>query len=138
MTVCVHAGFCSECYPLSGKALRQSRHSLSHSVRRTVRDSNSGLNLYHPLSYPSYAESGSMVVGACAQPVASPDPPQTAVIAPADPVVSAGTTSPPPGRGYKLHFRPAEVFRGTPIYRQANNLAYAYETKHAAADADGA
>jgi hypothetical protein len=38
----------------------------------------------------------------------------------------------------KIHFRPAEIFRGTQLYRQANNLAYAYETDHAAADADGA
>jgi Fungal chitosanase of glycosyl hydrolase group 75 len=38
----------------------------------------------------------------------------------------------------KIHFRPAEIFRGTQIFRQAENLAYAYETNNAAADADGA
>ncbi len=38
----------------------------------------------------------------------------------------------------ELEFTPAETFRGTRILRQANNLAYAYETTHAAADADGA
>jgi hypothetical protein len=37
-----------------------------------------------------------------------------------------------------IDFNPAETFRGTVIYRQASNLAYAYETRHAAADADGA
>jgi hypothetical protein len=38
----------------------------------------------------------------------------------------------------ELDFTPAETFRGTRILRQASNLAYAYETRHAAADADGA
>lgn len=38
----------------------------------------------------------------------------------------------------KLDFRKAEIFRGTQILRQASDLAYAYETAHAAADADGA
>ncbi|GAA0326167.1 hypothetical protein GCM10009087_40600 [Sphingomonas oligophenolica] len=38
----------------------------------------------------------------------------------------------------KLDFKPSELFRGTQILRQANNLAYAFETSHAAADADGA
>jgi hypothetical protein len=38
----------------------------------------------------------------------------------------------------RLDFTPAETFRGTRILRQAGNLAYAYETRHAAADADGA
>jgi hypothetical protein len=38
----------------------------------------------------------------------------------------------------ELDFQPAETFRGTRILRQADNLAYAYETRHAAADADGA
>ncbi len=38
----------------------------------------------------------------------------------------------------KINFKPAETFRGTRIYRQANNLAYAYIADHAAADADGA
>ena len=38
----------------------------------------------------------------------------------------------------ELNFQPAEIFRGTTILRQADNLAYAYETSHAAADADGA
>lgn len=38
----------------------------------------------------------------------------------------------------RINFRPAETFRGTRIYRQANNLAYAYETNHKAVDADGA
>lgn len=37
-----------------------------------------------------------------------------------------------------INFEPAETFRGTVILRQADNLAYAYETTHAAADADGA
>jgi hypothetical protein len=37
-----------------------------------------------------------------------------------------------------LDFRPAETFRGTRLLRQADDLAYAYETSHAAADADGA
>lgn len=35
-------------------------------------------------------------------------------------------------------FRPAEVFRGTQIFRLPDNSAYMYETAHAAADADGA
>lgn len=38
----------------------------------------------------------------------------------------------------RLDFAPAETFRGTRILRQANNLAYAYETNHTAVDADGA
>ena len=38
----------------------------------------------------------------------------------------------------QLDFEEAEDFRGTRILRQAANLAYAYETVHAAADADGA
>src|SRR4051812_25982334 len=38
----------------------------------------------------------------------------------------------------RIDFQPAENFRGTIILRQAQNLAYAYETTHAAADADGA
>ena len=38
----------------------------------------------------------------------------------------------------KIDFSPAETFRGTQIFRQANNLAYAYETNHTAVDADGA
>jgi hypothetical protein len=42
------------------------------------------------------------------------------------------------GHGYHLNFAPAETFRGTRIFRQTDNLAYAYETSHAAADADGA
>jgi hypothetical protein len=37
-----------------------------------------------------------------------------------------------------LDFLPAETFRGTQILRQADNLAYAYETSHKAVDADGA
>jgi hypothetical protein len=37
-----------------------------------------------------------------------------------------------------LDFHPAEEFRGTQLLRQANNLAYAYETSHKAVDADGA
>lgn len=37
-----------------------------------------------------------------------------------------------------LDFAPAEDFRGTRILRQANNLAYAYETDNKAVDADGA
>src|SRR5262249_26031631 len=37
-----------------------------------------------------------------------------------------------------IDFTPAETFRGTQILRQANNLAYAYETADAAVDADGA
>jgi hypothetical protein len=37
-----------------------------------------------------------------------------------------------------INFRPAEKFRGTQIYRQADNLAYAYETSFKAVDADGA
>jgi Fungal chitosanase of glycosyl hydrolase group 75 len=36
------------------------------------------------------------------------------------------------------NFKPAETFRGTRIYRQANNLAYAYVTSYKAVDADGA
>jgi len=40
--------------------------------------------------------------------------------------------------GYQLDFKPAEDFRGTHILRQSDNLAYAYVTDHAAADADGA
>jgi len=38
----------------------------------------------------------------------------------------------------KINFGPAETFLGTKIFRQANNLAYAYETNVAAVDADGA
>src|SRR5262245_59757347 len=38
----------------------------------------------------------------------------------------------------QIDFQPAEMFRGTRIYRQANNLAYAYETSYKAIDADGA
>lgn len=38
----------------------------------------------------------------------------------------------------ELDFTPVETFRGTRILRQRDNLAYAYETRHAAADADGA
>jgi hypothetical protein len=38
----------------------------------------------------------------------------------------------------ELDFTPAETFRGTTVLRQASNLAYAFETTHAAADADGA
>lgn len=37
-----------------------------------------------------------------------------------------------------LDFDEAEIFRGTRILRQRDGLAYAYETTHAAADADGA
>jgi hypothetical protein len=37
-----------------------------------------------------------------------------------------------------IDFRAAEKFRGTQIYRQATNLAYAYETTFKAVDADGA
>jgi hypothetical protein len=37
-----------------------------------------------------------------------------------------------------LDFTPTEDFRGTRILRQANNLAYAYETDNKAVDADGA
>ncbi len=37
-----------------------------------------------------------------------------------------------------LNFTPTETFRGTQILRQANNLAYAYETDNKAVDADGA
>lgn len=37
-----------------------------------------------------------------------------------------------------IDFTPAENFRGTRVLRQANNLAYAYETAHKAVDADGA
>jgi hypothetical protein len=38
----------------------------------------------------------------------------------------------------KIDFRQAETFRGTQLFRQADNKAYAYETSHGAADADGA
>jgi hypothetical protein len=38
----------------------------------------------------------------------------------------------------RIDFNPAETFRGTRIFRQANNLAYAYETNNKAVDADGA
>jgi hypothetical protein len=38
----------------------------------------------------------------------------------------------------KIDFNPAEKFRGTQIYRQASNLAYAYEITNTAVDADGA
>ena len=37
-----------------------------------------------------------------------------------------------------LNFEPAEMFRGTRVLRQADNLAYAYETAFKAVDADGA
>lgn len=37
-----------------------------------------------------------------------------------------------------IHFTPSETFRGTQILRQADKLAYAYETDHKAVDADGA
>ena len=37
-----------------------------------------------------------------------------------------------------IDFKAAEIFRGTQIFRQADNLAYAYETTHTAVDADGA
>lgn len=37
-----------------------------------------------------------------------------------------------------LNFQPAEIFRGTQLYRQAENRAYAFETTHTAVDADGA
>ena len=37
-----------------------------------------------------------------------------------------------------INFDAAETFRGTRIFRQASNLAYAYETSFAAVDADGA
>src|SRR5947208_16427051 len=46
-----------------------------------------------------------------------------------------------PGRGtspMNIDFKPAEMFRGTRILRQADNLAYAYETTNKAVDADGA
>jgi Fungal chitosanase of glycosyl hydrolase group 75 len=38
----------------------------------------------------------------------------------------------------RIDFKPAETFRGTQIFRQVNNLAYAYETSIKAVDADGA
>jgi hypothetical protein len=38
----------------------------------------------------------------------------------------------------QIEFNPAETFRGTQIFRQADNLAYAYETTFKAVDADGA
>ena len=53
-------------------------------------------------------------------------------------IASAQQPMPVPNVGFKISFQPAETFRGTQIYRQADNLAYAYETDHAAADADGA
>jgi len=37
-----------------------------------------------------------------------------------------------------IDFKPAEIFRGTRIFRQADNLAYAYETTNKPVDADGA
>jgi hypothetical protein len=37
-----------------------------------------------------------------------------------------------------IDFAPAEKFRGTQLFRQANNLAYAYETAFKSVDADGA
>src|SRR3954454_10839636 len=40
--------------------------------------------------------------------------------------------------GYQLDFKTKEDFRGTHILRQSENLAYAFVTDHAAADADGA
>lgn len=42
------------------------------------------------------------------------------------------------GLDMHLDFQPAEVFRGTQIFRQASGLAYAYQTDHTAVDADGA
>src|SRR5215510_523249 len=56
-------------------------------------------------------------------------------------VIEAATAQQPVpvlNAGFKIHFRPSETFRGTQIYRQKDNLAYAYVTDHAAADADGA
>lgn len=38
----------------------------------------------------------------------------------------------------KLDFKPSESFRGTQLLRQADNLAYAFETDHKSVDADGA
>lgn len=38
----------------------------------------------------------------------------------------------------KIDFEPAETFRGTQLFRQASNLAYAYETSFKSIDADGA
>jgi hypothetical protein len=38
----------------------------------------------------------------------------------------------------QINFAAAEIFRGKKIYRQADNLAYAYETNFKAVDADGA
>jgi hypothetical protein len=67
-------------------------------------------------------------------PIARPEPPAAAPGPAAQPPLAA---SPRQG-GFTLDFRPAETFRGTRIFRQANNLAYAYTTRHAAADADGA
>lgn len=52
--------------------------------------------------------------------------------------VGSRTARSEPDHGFKLDFAPAEKFRGTQVYRQAKNLAYAYVTTHAAADADGA
>jgi hypothetical protein len=42
------------------------------------------------------------------------------------------------GATMHLDFTPVEIFRGTRILRQANNVAYAYETDDKAVDADGA
>jgi hypothetical protein len=36
----------------------------------------------------------------------------------------------------RVQFQPAEVFRGTQIFRQVNKLAYAFETSHKAVDPD--
>jgi hypothetical protein len=77
---------------------------------------------------------------ACQPLPSSPTAPQPVPPTP----VPAGPATPPtppantPGHGYRLDFRPAETFRGTQMLRQANNLAYAYVTTHAAVDADGA
>jgi hypothetical protein len=38
----------------------------------------------------------------------------------------------------QINFPPADIFRGTQIYKHQNNPVYAYETTHAAIDADGA
>jgi Fungal chitosanase of glycosyl hydrolase group 75 len=38
----------------------------------------------------------------------------------------------------EINFAAAETFRGTQIFRQADNLAYAYETDYKSVDADGA
>ena len=38
----------------------------------------------------------------------------------------------------KIDFKPDVTFRGTVVFKQADGLAYAYETTDASADADGA